>query len=322
MSYLCSCRQFNLEHTLVNGQAFRWRVDGDRWWSCVLTRRDAYGNPAHILVRLRLDGEQIEWATEPPGQEEFVRDYLRLGVDVVALGQEFCECDPSVHAAVQAFPGLRVLRQDPVECLFSFLCTSAAPLHRIRKSVEGLCRSYGAPYRASDGQEYFTFPEIERLAAAEIDDMKALGLGYRARFVQATARQLLPKGGASYLLSLRDRPYAEAKASLVSLTGVGEKIADCVCLFSLDKDDAIPVDTHIRQIAERHYLTADTRSMTKGTYALIGDTIRSRFGPMAGWAQQYLFFEDLFEKRAWSVFERQWAADDTTSSSDTPSDPS
>jgi len=119
--------------------------------------------------------------------------------------------------------------------------------------------------------------------------MKALGLGYRARFVQATARQLLTLGGAYYLLSLRDRPYAEAKAALVSLTGVGEKIADCVCLFSLDKDDAIPVDTHIRQIAERHYLTADTRSMTKATYALIGDTIRRRFGPMAGWAQQYLF---------------------------------
>ena len=88
---------------------------------------------------------------------------------------------------------------------------------------------------------------------------------------------------------------------------MGEKIADCICLFSLDKDNAIPVDTHIRQIAYRHYLPPPkSQSLTKASYAQIGDTFRNRFGPMAGWAQQYLFFNKLYEKRAWSAYESQY----------------
>lgn len=307
MQYLCSRRQLDLEHTLVNGQAFRWRFDPDGSWSCLLRRRG--GGTPHVLLRLRQEQDHVAWAAEPADAAGFARDYLRLDVDIETLCESFAAADASIEPAVGAFPGLRVLRQDPVECLFSFLCTSAAPLHRIRKSIDGLCRSYGEPYRAASGLDYYAFPEIEALAEASVDDMKALGLGYRARYVQASARQLLTLGGADHLLSLRQEPYAVAKAALTHLTGVGEKIADCVCLFSLDKDEAIPVDTHIRRIAERHYLQDAVRSLTPAGYARIGDTIRARFGPMAGWAQQYLFFEDLFEKRAWGAYERQWSAD-------------
>jgi N-glycosylase/DNA lyase len=305
MQYLCSRRQLDLEHTLVNGQAFRWRLDPDGSWACLLRRRG--GGTPYVLLRLRQEQDRTFWATEPGDEADFARDYLRLDIDIETLCRSFALSDSTIEPAIGAFPGLRVLRQDPVECLFSFLCTSAAPLHRIRKSIDGLCRSYGTPYRSEAGLDYFAFPEIEALAVATVEDMKALGMGYRARYVQAAARQILALGGADYLLSLRQEPYAAAKAALVQLTGVGEKIADCVCLFSLDKDEAIPVDTHIRRIAERHYLQDAARSLTPAGYARIGDAIRARFGPMAGWAQQYLFFEDLFEKRAWGAYERQWS---------------
>lgn len=314
MFTLCSAQQLDPEHTLVNGQAFRWRLDPDGWWSCVLCDR-SQARPTGILVRLRRDAGAIACTTEPPDSETFVRDYLRLDVDIVTLTHSFSSLDTAIVPAIQAFPGLRVLRQDPVECLFSFLCTSAAPLHRIRRSVEGLCRTYGAPRTAAYGPDYFAFPEIDALADAGVDDMKALGLGYRARYVKAAAARLRELGGAAYLMDLRARPYAEAKAALTQLTGIGEKIADCVCLFSLDKDEAIPVDTHIRQVAERHYLPVAAAGSTgagsrkRHTYAQIGDTIRDRFGPMAGWAQQYLFFEDLFEKRAWGAFQSQWTGE-------------
>jgi len=311
MFTLCSTQQLDLEHTLVNGQAFRWRLDPDGWWSCILCDR-SQTTPSNILVRLRHDGNNILGTTDPPGYEAFVRDYLRLDIDLISLTQNFAALDTAIVPSIQAFPGLRVLRQDPVECLFSFLCTSAAPLHRIRRSVEGLSRTYGASRPAPAGADYYSFPSIDDLASASVEDMKALGLGYRARYVKATAIQLQDLGGADYLLDLRTKPYADAKAGLLPFTGIGEKIADCICLFSMDKDEAIPVDTHIRQIVERHYLpstgAAALRTKTP-SYAYIGDLIRNRFGPMAGWAQQYLFFEDLFEKRAWGAFQSQWTGE-------------
>ena len=209
---------------------------------------------------------------------------------------------------MSAFAGLRIIRQDPVECLFSFLCSSAAPLYRIRRTIAALCREYGDAWPSGEvgGLEHFAFPPVNRLAEANIPHLARQGLGYRARYIKDTAQQIMENGGPLWLLGLRRRPYPEAKAALMTLPGVGEKIADCVCLFSLDKDDAIPVDTHVRKIANHHYLSShpqpNTKTLTAKSYAFIGDTLRAEFGPMAGWAQQYLFFEDLFEKGAWESY--------------------
>ncbi len=108
----------------------------------------------------------------------------------------------------------------------------------------------------------------------------------------------MANGGPAWLFGLRQAPYAEAKAALLTLPGIGEKIADCVCLFSLDKDEAIPVDTHIRKITNRTYFSEApaAKTLTKAAYARIGDHLRAQFGPMAGWAQQYLFFHDLISE--------------------------
>ncbi|MCW3060637.1 MAG: ogg1 [Capsulimonas sp.] len=300
---LCSVEELDVEHTVVCGQTFRWRQDVDRWWSCFLTE-SVTRRP--FLVRLHFENGRVLCQADP-NDLPCIRSYFRLEVDLAQLTEEFLGADPNIAPAVAAFPGLRVLRQDPVECLFSFLCTSAAPLHRIRKGIDGLCRLLGERHDGPLGEPHFAFPTPERIAETEIADLQALGVGYRARYLQATARQVVAHGGAPWLLALRDAPYEDAKAALLTLTGVGEKIADCVCLFCLDKDAAIPVDTHVRQIAERYYLQgAAPKSLTKNSYALIGDTIRNRFGPMAGWAQQYLFYADTFEKKAWSAYEAQY----------------
>jgi N-glycosylase/DNA lyase len=300
--------EFHIAHTVICGQTFRWRLDNAGWWSCLLPQTDPFtGQVTHQLVRLSQDQEMVSYETGPhPNDLTLLRDYFRLDVDLPALSEQFTEADPHIREALREFAGLRVIRQDPVECLFSFLCTSAAPLHRIRRSIAGLCRVYGAPYPGGEvaGLTHFGFPTVERLAESSIPDLMALGLGYRARYVQAAARQILANGGPVWLFGLRAAPYAEAKAALLTLTGIGEKIADCVCLFSLDKDDAIPVDTHIRQIAQRTYLsqTPAAKTLTKAGYAQIGDHLRAQFGPMAGWAQQYLFFHDLYQKGAWESY--------------------
>ena len=235
-----------------------------------------------------------------------IRDYFRLDVDLQSLGQGFLAADNTLAETLEVFRGLRVLRQDPVECLFSFLCTSAAPLHRIRKSVQGLCDAYGEQVLCSSGNNYQTFPAVDRLAYSDIDEMRTMGLGYRARFVRATAEAVMDRGGSDWLHSLRQAPYAEAHAELCKLPGVGAKIADCVCLFSLDKDQAIPVDTHIWQVAVNRYgIAAKAKSLTPAIYKEIADSLRDRFGPYAGWAQQYLFFADLYGRGAWESYARQ-----------------
>ena len=307
-TFLCPISEFEIAYTVICGQTFRWRRDKAGWWACLLPITDPEtGRMAHQLVRLWQDDEMVYYETGPrPHDLALVRDYFRLDIDLPALTAGFAAHDPHIREAVREFAGLRVIRQDPVECLFSFLCTPAAPLYRIRRTIAALCREYGDDYPGGEvaGLVHHAFPPIHRLAEASIPHLTNTGLAYRARSIKETAEKVLANGGAAWLFGLRSLPYPEAKAALMTLPGVGEKIADCVCLFSLDQDGAIPVDTHIRRIAQRTYLknTPAAKTLTRVGYAQIGDHLRQQFGPMAGWAQQYLFFHDLYLKNQWSAY--------------------
>ncbi len=306
-TFLCPIDEFHIAYTVICGQTFRWRLDKSGWWACLLPVTDPEtGRAEQQLVRLWQDDEAVFYETSPKARDlGLIRDYFRLDVDLPALTRQFQADDPHIQPALEEFAGLRVIRQDPAECLFSFLCTSAAPLYRIRRTVAALCKEYGNPYPTEvAGLTHIAFPPIHRLAEASIPHLKSLGLGYRAAYVKGTAQAVMAHGGASWLLGLRRRSYADAKAALMALPGVGAKIADCVCLFSLNKDGAVPVDTHIRQISQRNYFTdtLPSKTLTLGTYNKIGDDLRDRFGPMAGWAQQYLFLHDVYEQGAWESY--------------------
>ena len=305
--FLCPRAEFDIDYTVICGQTFRWRRDRAGWWACLLPRTDPEtGVMQHHLVRMWQDGEMVFYETTPKAHDlGLVRDYFRLDVDLSHLVQRF-RSDPQMDEAMQEFAGLRLIRQDPVECLFSFLCSSAAPLYRIRRTLAAMCKEYGDNYPGGEvgGLVHHAFPPMHRLAESSIPHLTNTGLGYRARYIKETAQKVLDNGGAGWLFSLRQRSYPAAKAALMTLPGVGEKIADCVCLFSLDKDEAIPVDTHIRRIVQQTYLRGMpvTKSLTRADYARIGDFLRERFGRMAGWAQQYLFFHDLYEQGAWDAY--------------------
>ena len=308
-TFLCPLTEFHIEHTVICGQTFRWRKDREGWWACLLPLSDPKGgHTTHQLVRLWQDDEKVYYETGPrPRDLALIHDYFRLDVDLPGLARDFGRDDPHIRPALQEFAGLRVIRQDPIECLFSFLCTSAAPLYRIRQTIAALCREYGDTYPGGEvaGLTHHAFPPVNRLADATVPRLTVLGLGYRARYIKETAQKVVELGGAAWLFGLRALPYHEAKYALMGLAGIGEKIADCVCLFSLNKDEAVPVDTHIRKIANRTYFAddpAESKTLTRVGYKRIGDDMRMRFGPKAGWAQQYLFFHDLFEKGSWEAY--------------------
>ncbi|XP_052576140.1 N-glycosylase/DNA lyase isoform X9 [Peromyscus californicus insignis] len=196
-------------------------------------------------------------------------------------------------------PGVRLLRQDPTECLFSFICSSNNNIARITSMVERLCQAFGPRLIQLDDVTYHGFPSLQALAGPEVEaHLRKLGLGYRARYVCASAKAILEEhGGPAWLQQLRAAPYEDAHKALYTLPGVGTKVADCICLMALDKPQAVPVDVHVWQIAQRDYGWHPNTSQAKGPSPLankeLGNFFRNLWGPYAGWAQAVLFSADL-----------------------------
>ncbi|XP_074537739.1 N-glycosylase/DNA lyase isoform X2 [Halichoeres trimaculatus] len=186
--------------------------------------------------------------------EKKLRDYFQLNVKLGDLYKEWGAADPHFKRIADIFTGVRMLRQDPTECLFSFICTSNNHISRIQGMVERLCQTLGTPLCKLDEISYYNFPTLSSLADSSVEAcLRDLGFGYRARFLQQSAKQIMDTHGLHWLDGLRNVPYLQARAALQTLPGVGTKVADCVCLMSLDKTEAVPIDTHVWQIAKRDY---------------------------------------------------------------------
>nr|XP_005296090.2 LOW QUALITY PROTEIN: N-glycosylase/DNA lyase [Chrysemys picta bellii] len=323
----CPRSELRLELVLRCGQAFRWRERSPGHWTGVLAGRvwtlrqteEQLWYTVHDEEeeeeegsRTKATGQELQprgrgvagsLHPEAPAMEalgeaqQILHDYFQLDVGLAGLYQAWGAVDPHFQKVAASFPGVRVLRQDPVECLFSFLCTSNNHLARITGMIERLCRAFGRHLCRLDGEPYHAFPSLQALAGADAERrLRALGFGYRAKFVSQSAQAVLRQFGAEGLHQLRSTPYPEARRLLCALPGVGAKVADCVCLMALDKAEAVPVDTHVWQIARRDYSLepgSGARSVTMRVHSELGDFFRQLWGPYAGWAQAVLFCADL-----------------------------
>ncbi|XP_027569723.1 N-glycosylase/DNA lyase [Pipra filicauda] len=304
----CPLAELRLDLVLSSGQSFRWwesspgawtgvlegrvwtlRQDRDRLWYTVYGEEDEHkeeergGCPAKAA---KLDGAETD---------RILRDYFQLDVSLSALYREWEAADPLFRKVAEDFPGVRVLRQDPIECLFSFICTSNNHISRITAMIERLCQAFGRHLCSIDARPFHAFPSLSALTGTDAEArLRALGFGYRAKFVSGSAQAIAQGLGAEGLRQLRTAPYAEARKVLCALPGVGAKVADCVCLVSLDKAEAVPVDTHVWHIAQQRYgVAVGSKSLTPRAYQEIGDFFRGLWGPRAGWAQAVLFCADL-----------------------------
>ncbi len=271
----------DLQSTLFSGQAFRWRP-ADGWFRGVVAGR---------IVRLRNtpEGVEVDAAHDGDGElEPQLRDYLSLDVDIESIYRAM-SFDDRLRDAVDRYRGMRVLRQDPWECLVSFICSSASNIPRITGNIESICETFGAPiYGSSNGPHAFPTPEALATDGAA-RRMRDLGLGYRAEYIEATARSVAD--GEVDLVSLRDAPYETALEALVSLDGVGDKVANCVMLFSLDKPEAFPVDTWIDKAMREWYLEGANIPRTKMRLWAM-----EHFREHAGYANHYLFHDRRIRK--------------------------
>ncbi|MEX2431319.1 MAG: DNA glycosylase [Dehalococcoidia bacterium] len=266
----------DLPSTLASGQCFRWRQDAAGAWVGVL---------GCDIVRLSVmpEGLTIQSTPTPPAElAEYIAAYLRLDDDLPAI-QARLGVDAHVAEGIAHYPGLRLLRQDPWETLAGFILSSTSNIPRISRTMELIAANYGEPVSLDNATRY-TFPPAAVLADAGEEALRGLGCGFRAPYL-AQAAAAVAFGGLP-LHGLRGAPYADAMAALTSLHGVGEKVADCVMLFSLDLLEAFPADRWVRRVVEEWYgLPPDLR------YDGVRQWAWARFGGDAGYANQFLFWD-------------------------------
>ncbi len=208
--------------------------------------------------------------------EDFWRGYFDLDGDYGAYISRINPRDGYLVEAAELGWGIRILRQDLWETLVSFLISQQNNIMRIRRCIDNLCERYGERRVSESGRVYYGFPEPKALAGLGEDDLMACNLGYRSKYVVRAAKRVV--SGETDLDRVREMGYREAKEELLKLYGVGEKVAECICLFALHHLEAFPVDTHISQALGRHYRR--------------GFPIR-RYEGILGVMQQYIFYYEL-----------------------------
>jgi N-glycosylase/DNA lyase len=266
---------YDLAATLDSGQAFRWQF-GDGAWQGVIGDR-------WVGLRQRSGSGPIEAEVARPVPDWYwLERYLQTGANLADVLASFPD-DPPMRAAVKACRGLRLLRQDPWECLASFLCSSTKQIVQIRQIIALLAERFGEPLAVPAGTPpAFAFPLARRIAALTEADLRACKLGFRAPHLLAAARRV--EEGQLNLDQLATLNTEFARNEVMRLPGVGPKIADCVLLFAYGRQDAFPRDVWINRALRELYFPR-----RRPTPNRVREFAATHFGPWAGFAQQYLF---------------------------------
>jgi len=269
---ISNLEHFTPEHTFLCGQCFRWDGEDDGSFTGVVRGR---------AVNIKQSGAELYISN--CSEEDFLniwRPYLDLDTDYAEI-KAVLSCDEHVKRAAQFGGGIRILNQEPFECLISFIISIQNNIPRIKKIINEMCRLFGDSISLS-GREYFSFPDCKTLAQLTVEDLAPLNAGYRAPYILDAARKVY--SGEVNLEKLFDMSTFLARQELMKIKGVGPKVADCTLLFSLQKGDVFPVDVWMQRIMRNLYLGEDA------TIKQINDFGAEKFGKYSGIAQQYLFY--------------------------------
>ena len=203
--------------------------------------------------------------------------FFSLDVDYDEIYKEF-EYDEYLKYALKEYRGLRIMRQDFWQCIVSFVCSSCANIDKIKKNLRLICEFFGEKV-IYDGQIFYTFPKVGSLN--DYDKLIDAKTGYRASFLYDINR--VCKEDDNLLDFIESLDYEDAKKQLMNFSGIGPKVADCICLFALRHLEAFPIDTWIRKVVENLYLKKKSNVLEMESFA------RDYFGDNIGIKQQYLF---------------------------------
>ena len=261
----------DVDNSINSGQVFLWEKQGSDW----------YGIDGQDVLKINKNGviKSIR---------NLKTDFFRKNDNMQEIIKSISK-DKTVKKAVKEYEGLRLFRQDPFQCVISFIISSNSNIQKIKNSLEKITKKFGKKVKIQN-KEFFLFPEPEKIAKATIDEIKSCGVGYRAPFIKEAAKMvILKKIDFEYL---KKCDYYEAKKNICLVPGIGNKVADCIMLFSLNKLESFPLDTWMIKILEKYYskeFKIETKTITQKQYELLHEKIVNYFGPYCGYAQQYLF---------------------------------
>ena len=266
---------FDLAQTLECGQCFHFvKLDENDY---VLT---AKGRLLHV-------SQQADTVTFYDTEEdEYVnvwKDYFDMDRDYSAIKNKLLEKDDKLKDAIESMWGVRILNQDFFETLISFIISQNKQIPHIKKIVADISAKFGTYKGTYGGTDMYTFPTLEQLVNASEEDFKELKTGFRAPYIMDAIRRNM--AGQFDRNELKSMDYDSCIKELMAIKGVGEKVANCVCLFGLGKKEAFPVDVWIKRIMETMYFDGvDTPKDKIAAFA------KEQFGELGGFAQQYLFY--------------------------------
>lgn len=264
---------FNLDLSVSCGQSFRWRKIGEFWYAPV----------GEAVWKVKQEGDVLLY--EGASEADLIR-YFGLDVPLDDILSDV-DRDDLIHSAVSSCRGLRLHRQPTFECLISYICATCANIPGIQMRIENLAKTYGHPLEM-DGMTFYTFPNPKDLACESPENIRLCKVGYRDKYIcGASAYAAENPNWADEIFSM---DYKDAKRKLMSLPGVGPKVADCVLLFAFEKYEAVPIDVWMERIFRTRYIGSEK----KLSYEKAAGYAREHFGKYAGYAQEYLFAEREF----------------------------
>ncbi len=270
---------FELKDIFDCGQCFRWNKELDNSYTGI------FGNN---VINVAIKGEKVIFKGICEGNiEEVCTDYFDLNRDYEKIKQDLSKIDDNMKTSIEYGKGIRILNQDLWETIISFIISANNNIPRIKGIIERISAKYGKEL-VYKGKSYYTFPTVEELSKAEVQDLRKLGLGFRDVRVYETTRTILSRQVDLEKLH-QEKDFNKVRETLLTLSGVGPKVADCILLFStLKRFEAFPIDVWVRRVMNELYIkNVDETKVNKRDIEKIA---YEKFGNLAGLAQQYLFY--------------------------------
>lgn len=286
---------FNLDYTLNSGQTFRWRKVSGSWYG-VIGSAAVKATQIKNTLQIESDGEL---------DEEVILRYFGLKDDLLRIYDSINK-DRHIEAALQKYEGLRIIRQDPWETIFSFIAATNTNIKRVERFISRLCAISGSS-KIFNGVALYTFPTPRAILNCKEAGLREAGFGYRAPWLFDSAKVVASR--PDLIANLTEQSYEQARTLLLQrrIKGIGEKAADCILLFGFHKLEAFPIDRWVRQSVVNNYAhlfdaklitnIKAKRSLGKAGYNEIRKKMIEYFGRYAGYAQQYLFMHERLSSR-------------------------
>ena len=270
---------FKAKHIFECGQCFRWDEENDKSYTGIVGR--------NVVNVKEVENKVIFSSFGVDNLKELVQSYFDLDRDYEKIKEELSKVDKYLSKSIEYGNGIRILNQDLWETIISFIISANNNIPRIKGIINRLSQKYGEKIEWR-GKKYYTFPTVEELSKASVEDLRNLGLGFRDIRVYETTNKILSKEVDLEKLH-NEEDTEKVRNILLTLSGVGPKVADCILLFStLKRFDVFPIDVWVRRVMNELYIKNEDE--TKVNKKEIERLAKEKYGNLEGIAQQYLFF--------------------------------